>query len=81
MFDKVITWFMFNHKAKKLYYDNYNIINRELDIKYYLRLKRRFKQIETSIKKQTHYDYNTITNLNSNHKRTYQQKIHNSILH
>ena len=71
MFDKVITWFMFNNKAKKLYYDNYNIINRELDIKYYLRLKRRFKQIEASIKKQTQtqtqYDYNTITNLNSNH--------------
>jgi hypothetical protein len=82
MFDKVITWFMFNHKAKKLYYDNYNIINRELDIKYYLRLKRRFKQIETSIKKQTqtHYDYNTITNLNSNHNNNNNANTHLSLL-
>ena len=79
MFDKVMTWFMFNNKARKIYYDNYNIINNELDIKYYLRLKRRFKQIETSIKKQTHhYDYNTITNINSNNNNN--TNTHHSLL-
>ena len=67
MFDKVVTCFMFNNKARKMYYDNYDVINKELDIKYYLQLKRKFKQIETTIKRQTQADcYNPVTNINNN---------------